>query len=67
MASNFKKIPRAEHPQPQAFRATWQTLNGEWQYEETNRINIDKKFLKAKNLKEKIEQKNMFLKFYNYL
>jgi len=54
MASKSKKIPRAEHPQPQAVRAAWQTLNGEWQYEETNRINIDKKFLKAKKFKEKI-------------
>ncbi len=54
MASKSKKIPRAEHPEPQAFRATWQTLNGEWQYEETNRINIDRKFLKTKNFKEKI-------------
>jgi len=49
-----KKIPRAEHPQPQAFRASWLSLNGEWQYEETNRINFDGKFLKAEKFKEKI-------------
>ncbi len=54
MGSKLKKIPRAEHPQPQAFRPAWQSLNGDWQYEETNKTNIDNKFLKAKKFKEKI-------------
>jgi len=26
-------VPRAEHPRPDAFRADWVTLNGEWQFE----------------------------------
>lgn len=26
-------IPRPEHPRPDAFRANWSTLNGEWQFE----------------------------------
>lgn len=26
-------VPRAEHPRPDAFRANWATLNGEWQFE----------------------------------
>lgn len=26
-------VPRPEHPRPDAFRANWTTLNGEWQFE----------------------------------
>ena len=26
-------VPRAEHPRPDAFRESWATLNGEWQFE----------------------------------
>ena len=26
-------VPRPEHPRPDAFRANWMTLNGEWQFE----------------------------------
>lgn len=26
-------VPRPEHPRPDAFRANWATLNGEWQFE----------------------------------
>lgn len=29
---DVQKIPRSEHPQPQARRAAWQTLNGVWEY-----------------------------------
>lgn len=29
----FAQVPRAEHPQPDAFRADWVTLNGPWQFE----------------------------------
>lgn len=32
-AVTFAEIPRAEHPRPDAFRANWATLNGEWQFE----------------------------------
>ncbi len=26
-------VPRPEHPRPDAYRANWMTLNGEWQFE----------------------------------
>ena len=26
-------VPRPEHPRPDAFRSSWMTLNGEWQFE----------------------------------
>ena len=28
-----ESVPRPEHPRPDAFRANWATLNGEWQFE----------------------------------
>ena len=30
-------IPRPEHPEPQAFRETWASLNGKWEFLETDR------------------------------
>jgi hypothetical protein len=32
-ASLNAEVPRPEHPRPDAFRANWATLNGEWQFE----------------------------------
>ncbi len=32
-ASLHAEIPRPEHPRPDAFRANWISLNGEWQFE----------------------------------
>jgi beta-galactosidase/beta-glucuronidase len=32
-AQAFAAVPRPEHPRPDAFRANWLTLNGEWQFE----------------------------------
>ena len=29
----FGAVPRPEHPRPDAYRADWITLNGEWQFE----------------------------------
>ena len=32
-AQAWAEVPRPEHPRPDAFRANWLTLNGEWQFE----------------------------------
>ena len=32
-AQALAAVPRPEHPRPDAFRANWLTLNGEWQFE----------------------------------
>ena len=49
-------IPRSEHPQPAFYRANWQNLNGEWDFEiDTSNTGIDKKFfLPEKKFREKI-------------
>ncbi|HET6201607.1 MAG TPA: glycoside hydrolase family 2 TIM barrel-domain containing protein [Planctomycetota bacterium] len=31
-----REIPRAEHPEPQAFREAWASLNGPWEFFETD-------------------------------
>ncbi len=54
MTKKLKQIPRKEHPQPQAFRAAWLNLNGEWEFAETDSLNCDKKYLTAKKFDEKI-------------
>ena len=33
LAALAAAVPRPEHPRPDAFRANWVTLNGEWQFE----------------------------------
>lgn len=46
-------IPRPEHPLPQMQRAEWMTLNGEWQFAETN-DSADDSFLTADEYPETI-------------
>ncbi len=31
--TGWAEVPRPEHPRPDAFRESWLTLNGEWQFE----------------------------------
>ena len=49
------QIPRSEHPNPQFERATWQNLNGEWEFEIDKSVSgIERKLYEAKKLSGKI-------------
>ena len=48
-------IPRAEHPNPQFERESWESLNGEWEFELDCGISgIDRKFYERTSLDSKI-------------
>jgi hypothetical protein len=48
-------VPRPEHPRPDAFRADWTTLNGEWQFEIDQRGDGESRGLRTgKDLARKI-------------
>jgi hypothetical protein len=48
-------VPRPEHPRPDAFRAHWATLNGEWQFEIDQRGDGERRGLRSgKDLAQKI-------------
>lgn len=46
-------IPRAEHPRPDMMRAEWASLNGKWEFAETN-DDSDRSYLKDKSFPDQI-------------
>ena len=54
MASRSNDLPRHEHPQPQAVRSTWLSLNGQWEFAETNTPGNDSRYLGTAKFKDTI-------------
>ena len=53
--TNWASIPRPEHPRPDAYRESWLSLNGEWQFEiDTNSNGELRGLIAGKNLSSKI-------------
>lgn len=52
-ANAWSDVPRPEHPTPQMFREAWTSLNGEWEFAETDDSSEDR-FLKDEPYPDKI-------------
>lgn len=52
-AAAESEIPRPEHPNPQSYRGEWLSLNGEWEFGETNEDESER-FLSKDGYPEKI-------------
>ena len=54
-AQALAEVPRPEHPRPDAFRANWLSLNGEWQFEiDRNSDGETRGLMSGKDLAQKI-------------
>lgn len=53
--SSFSAVPRPEHPRPDAYRANWQSLNGQWQFEIDDKPDADTRpLVSGRNLDRQI-------------